>query len=771
MERCDFVSVMAVIRSHVSEDWGLNQIDFLYLIFNSFISSEAGMDFDFDNGLVCRWLKGSAKVSPKISGYYLTDKRHRIQMATDIYENLLPKMSDSAMAVEKIYGLIIGDDSISERMKSELVQKYPCHNEKEDAAFFTNALCFGLEREFVKRDAHTNNLIASGNLSPAVSDFIFGNDVPNPCRYFCGREQELEQLHEMLLKHGKVFLQGIAGVGKSELAKAYARQHKKEYTNTLYMIYSGDLHQDVIDLDFADDLPGDSEEERFRKHNRFLRSLKSDTLLIVDNFNATATKDSFLPVVMKYRCRVLFTTRSRMENYPTMQLSEISNKMTLLELMGRYYSSAKEQESVLSEIIDTVHSHTLAVELAARLLEHGLLQPHELLRKLQEEKVALDDADKISITKDGKPAKETYYGHIHTLFSLYLLTGEYQGIMRNMVMVPVNGVPLRRLADWLSLSDLNTVNDLIEMGFITPLPGHCVSLHPMIQETSLADLKPSITNCRVLLENLHSICLFHGREVSYYKVIFQTIENIIHFIEKDELPFYLRFLEDAFSYMEKYQYEQGMQLIIQELKTFLNQPSVGTARDRALLLDCQATCEKNREKAVKLEKDALALLPEVDEDNALLVSNLHANLGGMYREMKKYDLARQHMESGIEILERQCPVYIHDIIPQSTNYAIFLSERGEAERGMAALQKLTRYIKDYGAEVSEDFAAVQEAMGGICLKQGRISEASEHFKKATGIYEIIWEDSPEQVEAKYQEIGELYPQAGIGLAQKFLSQR
>ncbi|MCD8022218.1 MAG: Archaeal ATPase, partial [Lachnospiraceae bacterium] len=725
MERCDFVSVMAVIRSYVSEDFGLNQAEFLSLIFDSFLNTKAAIDFYFDNGLVCRWLKGNAKVSPRISAYYLSDKGHQMQMAEDILKKLLPKMSASAMAAEKIYELIIGDDSISERMKCELVQEYPCHNKKEDAAFFANTICFGLEREFVKRDARTNNLIAAGNLSPDVSDFIFGNDVPKPCRYFCGREQELEQLHDMLLKHGKVFLQGIAGVGKSELAKAYATQHKKEYTNVLYMIYSGDLHQDVIDLEFADDLPGESEEERFRKHNRFLRSLKSDTLLIVDNFNTTATKDSFLPVVMKYRCRVLFTTGSSSENYTSMQLSEISDKETLLELMGRYYSAAKEQEPVLSEIIDTVHSHTLAVELAARLLEHGLLQPHELLRKLQEEKVALDDADKISITKDGKPAKETYYGHIHTLFSLYLLTGEYQGIMRNMVMVPVSGIPLRLLAEWLSLTDLNAVNDLIEMGFITPLPGHCGSLHPMIQETALADLKPSISNCRVLLENLQSLCLFHGLEISYYKLMFQTIENIIRFTEKDDLPFYLRFLEDVFSYMEKYQYEQGMHLILRELQTFLDQSSVGTVRDRALYLDCQAACEKNREKAIELEKDALALFPEVDEDTALLVSNLHANLGGMYREIEKYDLARQHMETGIKLLEKYRPVSMHDSIPQFSNYAVFLSDMGEPERGMTALKRLARYIKTYISEESEDFALVQEAMGGICLTQGRISEAKE----------------------------------------------
>ena len=46
-------------------------------------------------------------------------------------------------------------------------------------------------------------------------------------------------------------------------------------------------------MDFTDDLPTDTEEERFRKHNRFLHSLKSDTLLIIDNFNATSTQDTF----------------------------------------------------------------------------------------------------------------------------------------------------------------------------------------------------------------------------------------------------------------------------------------------------------------------------------------------------------------------------------------------------------------------------------------------------------------------------------------------
>ena len=90
-------------------------------------------------------------------------------------------------------------------------------------------------------------------------------------------------------------------------------------------------------MDFADDLTNDDGEERFRKHNRFLRSLKEDTLLIVDNFNATATQDGLLSVVMKYRCRILFTTRSRFDNYTSMNLEEISNTEALLKLMGYFY--------------------------------------------------------------------------------------------------------------------------------------------------------------------------------------------------------------------------------------------------------------------------------------------------------------------------------------------------------------------------------------------------------------------------------------------------
>lgn len=760
MERCDFSSVIGVIRRYISDDHNLNQTDLLYEMFATFMNDENSQDFDFDSGLVCRWMNGLAKISPRISSYYM-DKKHRKELENDIQLRILPRMYDSAMAVQEVYGILIQDSTISDKVKEEYTFNYPCKSEKDEAGFLAAVLCFGMKREFVKRDVRTKKLLASGCLSPVVSDFVMDGGVPRPCRYFRGRDQELKLLHEKLLEYGKVFLQGIPGIGKSELAKAYARLYSKEYTNILYLTYTGSLAQDISDMDFADDLPGDSEAERFRKHNRFLRTLKEDTLLIVDNFNATATQDSALCVIMKYRCRVLFTTRSRFENYASMELGEISDKQVLVSLAGCFYSGAQKNQNILIQIIDTVHSHTLAVELAARLLETGLLEPPVLLKKLKEEKASLDADDKICITKDGQSRKATYYDHIHTLFSLYQLAGNEQDLMRNMAFVPAAGISVRVFAKWLKLRDANTVNDLVEKGFIQARAGRTIALHPMIQEVTVMETRPSVQNCRALISGLQEICLRHGEEVPYYKQLFRTIENIVALIEKDEMEVYLRFLEDTFPYMQKYGYESGMELILAEMTSVLKEDSVGSVSDRALLLDFRAACEKKPEKEVKLERRALELIDEVTVENAHLAANIHANLGGYYKQTGRLNLAMQHMKTGISLLEQYDLIPYHDSVPQVINYAVLLTDMGEPQTGLSALQKLARVIREYHSDVSGDYAAVQEAMGNICLLIGDVQRATTHFKKAMSVYEILFDAEPELLEEKKREIVETYARAGI----------
>ena len=673
MNRCDFSSISTCLKNHISESNQMSQPDFLYELFEDFMDDPANQDFSMDNGLVCRWMTGQAKISPKISAYY-SKPSNQEKLAHTIHQNLLPLMSDCNMAIQDIYTLFIQDDSISDAKKKNLTPLYKPASSR--LLFLAKLISFGMERQFIKRNTKNQKLLAGGALSPIVLDYIMDSEVPKPCRHFIGRDKELEELYTVLEENRHVFLCGIAGIGKSELAKAYAKHYKKHYTNILYVEYTGDLHQDITDMDFIDDPPEISEQERFQRHNRFLRSLKSDTLLIIDNFNVSATQDSFLSVVLKYRCQILFTTRSKLDEYCTLPLKEIEDMNALFQLASVFYSEADTYRATVEKIIETVHSHTFAVELAAKLLENGISTPDQLLTRLQVEKASFHNEDKIKIIKDGQSSKATYYSHIHTLFSLYTLSLEQQDIMCNMCFLPSTGISARIFAKWLEMPTLNEINDLIETGFVQTTTRRTISLHPMIQEITLSETKPSVTRCHILL-------------------------------------------------------------------------------------DFQATLETKPEKAIKLEKDALAQIENITADNARLVSNLHANLGGLYRMNGHPDLAREHMEKSISLLDQFNLLHINDSIPQIANYAMFLTEQQEPERGISELQKLSGIIKEYHSDDCLDYAKVQETLGTIYLMTANLPQAKTHFKRAFKIYEKIWADEPEMIEAKYQEIQELYPQIGF----------
>ena len=127
------------------------------------------------------------------------------------------------------------------------------------------------------------------------------------------------------------------------------------------------------------------------------------------------------------------------------------------------------------------------------------------------------------------------------------------------------------------------------------------------------------------------------------------------------------------------------------------------------------------------------------------------------------DLAMEHMEKGLFLLEQYNLLYTHDGIPQATNYAMFLTEQQAPEKGISVLQKLAKGIKEYNSDCCLDYATVQETLGTIYLMNADFSQAQTHFKRAFKVYEKIWADEPEMIEVKYQEIQELYLQFGFSI--------
>ncbi len=758
MNRLDFSSVMAVIRYYISPDHSMNQGELLDELFYS-LHSESKEPITFDGASINRWLKGTERVSPIISRYYLK-KRNREKLANDIEQYILPLMYDSDMAVQELYRLTVQDATISDRQKKKLLKEYPCDTEQESAQLIATLLCFAMERTFVRRTPDKTPLMTAGALSPSSADFILNNRAPAPCRHFCGRDAELSVLHDRLNEHSKVFISGIPGIGKSELVKAYAKQHNADYTNIVHLYYTGSLRDDITRMDFVDDLPDDTSDMRFERHARFLRTLKEDTLLIVDNFNATAAEDDLLAEIMAYRCKVLFTSRCRFDEYPMLELHEISDTQTRLHLMGCFYTEAGHHQDTLLHIIDAVHSHTLAVELAARLLETGMLEPHALLMKLQAAKAAFADPDTVTIHKDGRNIKATYYRHIHTLFSLYQLAAAEQDVMRSLCFTPPTGISARLLAKWLQQDDLNTINSLFEMGFIQSQPGRIVALHPLVQEIALEELKPSVQNCRTLLDSLHQICLRHGEESPHVQVTMQTIEGIVTHAIKDDSAYYLSFVEDAIPFAEKYRCQRGVVALVHEMESLLADSILGTQDDRALLLSYRAFCANSPAAAIHLQEQALSMLTNITADNALLASNIHANLGGMYRESGNYTKAKENMEAAIILLRQYDLLACHDSIPQVVNYALLLSEMGQQDKAIAVLEQVEKLVQSHNSAICMDTAAIHEAIGNTYLMTGNVEQAAIQHRKCLALYAELFLDQPNMLSAKQAELRMLYEQVG-----------
>ena len=226
----------------------------------------------------------------------------------------------------------------------------------------------------------------------------------------------------------------------------------------------------------------------------------------------------------------------------------------------------------------------------------------------------------------------------------------------------------------------------------------------------------------------------------------------------DDLPVYLLLLEDAFFCLHQYQDFQGMQKILEELTRLLADPAVGSAADRALLLQCRSVSAPDPETGAGYLEEALKLLPQATADNAELLSNLHNNLGLCDWELGKLDQAQFHLEQSIHLREVFDLVNSHDSVVQITNYANFLAFLGQYQKSYDALVKLAGYLET-GNPVSEDHAAVLQSLAMLCTAAGQIPQAQNYLTKAMQIYKTVYSSDPEMLEQKRQALMQLLREA------------
>lgn len=388
--------------------------------------------FDYDSLLPIEKLRSREITAlPMPGAYYVPELSERnlraIGVHTDIFEI-------GALLFTRLFGRV----PLPEEMESNT--QYPLDSAKlltgvsPQARYaleqlLRNTLQISRNRRFSSDDELVRQLEIAISLVRDEAPYLLDLPKWQPSAYHLGREDDVRFVRERLLKDGYVFVHGMGGIGKSELAKQYARVYAADYHTVQFCKYNGSLQMltaalpmhGINDEDYADP------QRLAVEKNKVLHSCDAHTLLVIDNFNVTydAYLRDFLPANAK-GFHVIFTTRclQAAEYYApmTMELSTLP-RAACKTLFARHYdrSVSVEEDTALDSLLARIEYNTLLLTLIAKTMRRADLLPAQMLEKIEAQDMQ-ELQPQVFYEYDYSNAEtEAYnrlYSHLNTVYSV-----------------------------------------------------------------------------------------------------------------------------------------------------------------------------------------------------------------------------------------------------------------------------------------------------------------------------------------------------------------
>ena len=321
--------------------------------------------------------------------------------------------------------------------------------------------------------------------------------IEYPKESFTGRDSEIDQIAEHFAHEHVLFIQGMGGIGKSEIAKKYAEQFRERYDTIVFTRYISGLQElfcsDEILIENLKRSAQESRESWYqRKMNAFRKIVDSKTLLIIDNFDTD--NDPCLEDILRCPCHILLTTRNNHSDYPVMHIGHITNIEHVRKIFKTYYDRPVKNWDDIDEILRLVSFHTITVELAAKQMKASFMTPDRMLRLLKN--TGMNLPLKESVQMKGSAEKHNAYYYIRHLFEFESLSDEKKSILMCMSLVPPGGIDVTLLWRILELGSYDAVNSLIDNSWLMlDTESYMLQLHPVICDVISHELKPDPYKC------------------------------------------------------------------------------------------------------------------------------------------------------------------------------------------------------------------------------------------------------------------------------------
>lgn len=642
--------------------------------------------------------------------------------------------------------------------------------------------------------------------------------LPPKTAFFIGREAEMHEIDERLKQDDKLFISGMGGMGKSELAKQYAHAHKNDYDAVIFAVCDNDLESMILDdsalpIENLQHWPDEKPNEYYKKKWCELKSLCNQrVLIIVDNLNNM--QDRALGELLSLNCKMLFTTRCDVTEYNHEQLMlGVLAEEHVWSIFRRWYKTQLSNDEIpfVQQIIDLYQGHTMAVELIAKQMKASHTTPAVILQKLRSNGFRNSGQERVIQAKDGMSAKTTMHAHIRRLFDASELRREQVYVLANLALIPSTGISEELFHDWCKLDRYDDINALKESGWLRfDANAAHISLHPIIADVVLDNMSAVVEHSKTLLSSftrdmkepsfsqvksehryhLSTIAIHICRQVSRIGMTSKVYPDFLcacadTFRGYGYVTLYIELLEQAL------QMNQGsVQNNMTELaninfvqgQLFSDLSSHQAAKKKymaALKMYLQLYGEENTktanayncigissfdlmqfEDAEKYYSKALGIWQAVCGENSSDVADALNNLGLLYSKLGDWRKAEHYFLKAIKIKQALHGEIHIDICTTYNNLACLYHDQGLYEKAEEFHKRaLNICIRNYG-ENHHDTATSMNNLGSLYSDMGLINDAEVCYLKALDIMRSIYGEKHSRVAASYCNLGLLYGDCG-----------
>lgn len=582
----------------------------------------------------------------------------------------------------------------------------------------------------------------------------------SPRAEFIGRETELEQICDILSEgNNTVFLTGMGGIGKSEIARAYAKKHKDEYKTIVMVSYQTSL-LDLITDDRAIVIKCcsrgavnagqcESVEDYYVRKMEVLRQVVGeDTLLIIDNFDVE--EDENLADILDLPCDKIITSRVNYEElgYHTVYVETMDAKTVLLPLMERMdhrYVKPEDQEIAL-KIIKLLDSHTYAVSLTASQMKAGHIQPKKMYELLSNEGLKY----KTRSTFSRNPGeKKTAVDYIRMLYDFTKLSEIEKRILCYMACSPIEGIDTDLFMELAEVEDFEDIHKLIALNWIQEdLESNLLRIHMLVRELTKEQEEFSLEYCmpyvRMLRLKVGDSC---GWDNSYEYNLF--LEGAVLAVMRVFPKPYIAYRRE-FEVFASFAWVMNQFDISEKMEIWLYESCVKEYGQYSELTGYQATRvaavfhnHKEIDKARPWYQKAKEIMMQSSEDNSTKVTS-YFKVARSDQMLGDIEQAEKGYLEALEVCERIIAADIQDKQTLDSDkteaqraklqacmiksaLAVIYGSRGELDRGIDILKEQIDIIPQLSTTSSIMYVRI--ALANLYMEKGDAEKAKELYEE------------------------------------------